>query len=59
MKTIKENTLCQKIESRIAEKVKSLNFLPPQAAILDIFWRGAPWFSNFLKFFLRKLDQEV
>ena len=28
METIKQNTLCQKIESKIAEKVKYLNFYP-------------------------------
>ena len=45
-------TLCQKIESKIAEKVKYLNFYPHRRPFLDsfIFRQGHPGFQTVLNF---------
>ena len=53
MKTISENTLCQKIRVQNSWKGQIPQFLLPQAAILDsfIFRRGHPGFRTFFNFF--------
>ena len=54
MEIIQQHTLCQKIESKIAQKLCQIpQFLPQQAAILDlsVFRRGHPGFRTFFNFF--------